>query len=156
MWDFNSLTRDRTCLPCIGRQILNHWTTREVTTCKIFYYFIFLTDGIHIPSIRHFKVYNSVVFSTCPRLTSYHHRFQNVFITPKRNLTALSHHPQPPSHSALPCPAQTVGNHSCSFCFYEFGLFWAFHISGILHCVAFWVSSVSLSLMFSGLICVAA
>ena len=52
-------------------------------------------------------MYNSVVFSTCPGLTSYHHRFQNVFITPKRNLTALSHHPQPPSHSALPCPAQT-------------------------------------------------
>ena len=26
-----SQTRDRTCAPCIGRQILNHWTTyREV------------------------------------------------------------------------------------------------------------------------------
>ena len=24
-----SQTRDRTCVPCIGRQILNHWTTRE-------------------------------------------------------------------------------------------------------------------------------
>ena len=23
-------TRDRTCVPCIGRQILNHWTTRGV------------------------------------------------------------------------------------------------------------------------------
>ena len=30
MWDLNSLTRDQTCVPCIGRQILNHWTTREV------------------------------------------------------------------------------------------------------------------------------
>ena len=27
MWDLRSLTRDRTCVPCIGRQILNHWTT---------------------------------------------------------------------------------------------------------------------------------
>ena len=25
-----SLTRDGTHVPCIGRQILNHWTTREV------------------------------------------------------------------------------------------------------------------------------
>ena len=26
----SSLTRDWTCVPCIGRQILNHWTTRDV------------------------------------------------------------------------------------------------------------------------------
>ena len=26
----SSLTRDQTCVLCIGRQILNHWTTREV------------------------------------------------------------------------------------------------------------------------------
>ena len=24
-----SQRRDRTCVPCIGRKILNHWTTRE-------------------------------------------------------------------------------------------------------------------------------
>ena len=30
MWDHSSLTRDRTSTPCIGRQSLNHWTTREV------------------------------------------------------------------------------------------------------------------------------
>ena len=30
MWDFNSLTRDQTHITCIGKQILNHWTTREV------------------------------------------------------------------------------------------------------------------------------
>ena len=30
MWDLNSLTRDRTCIPCAGRQILNHWSTKEV------------------------------------------------------------------------------------------------------------------------------
>ena len=29
MWDLSSLTRDRTRVPCIGKQILN-WTTREV------------------------------------------------------------------------------------------------------------------------------
>ena len=30
MWDRGSPTRDRTCVPCIPRQILNHQTTREV------------------------------------------------------------------------------------------------------------------------------
>ena len=25
----SSWSRDRTCVPCIGRQILNHWITRE-------------------------------------------------------------------------------------------------------------------------------
>ena len=33
MWNLSSLTRDRTCVLCIGRQILNHWTTREVPSC---------------------------------------------------------------------------------------------------------------------------
>ena len=30
MWDRNSLSRGRTHVPCIARQILNHWTTKEV------------------------------------------------------------------------------------------------------------------------------
>ena len=30
MWDLSSQTRDWTCIPCNGRWILNHWTTREV------------------------------------------------------------------------------------------------------------------------------
>ena len=30
MWDLSSLTRDRTHVLCIARQILNHWTDREV------------------------------------------------------------------------------------------------------------------------------
>ena len=33
MWDLSSPTRDRTRTPCIGRQSLNHWTTREVPNC---------------------------------------------------------------------------------------------------------------------------
>ena len=31
MWDFSSLTRDQIYIHCIGRWILNHWTTREVS-----------------------------------------------------------------------------------------------------------------------------
>ena len=30
MWDLNSLTRDQTCTPGIGRRSPNHWTAREV------------------------------------------------------------------------------------------------------------------------------
>ena len=30
MWDLSSPARDQTRIPCIARQILNHWTTREV------------------------------------------------------------------------------------------------------------------------------
>ena len=29
-WNLNSSTKDRTCIPCIGRLILNQWTTWEV------------------------------------------------------------------------------------------------------------------------------
>ena len=31
MWDLISPTRNQTHIPCIGRQNLNHWTTREVS-----------------------------------------------------------------------------------------------------------------------------
>ena len=30
LWHLSSPTRDQTCIPCVGRWILNHWTTREV------------------------------------------------------------------------------------------------------------------------------
>ena len=36
MWDLTSLTRDRTRIPCIARQILYHWTTREVPRERIY------------------------------------------------------------------------------------------------------------------------
>ena len=30
MWDLSFPIRNRTCIPCVGRWILNHWTTREI------------------------------------------------------------------------------------------------------------------------------
>ena len=36
MWDLLPLTRDRTHIPCIGRQMLNHWTTREIPSPSSF------------------------------------------------------------------------------------------------------------------------
>ena len=40
MWDPGSLTRDWTHVPCIARQTLNHWTTREVpsTTFQMYHH----------------------------------------------------------------------------------------------------------------------
>ena len=38
MWDLSSLTRDWTRDLCIGRWILNHWTTREVQIYFLFYH----------------------------------------------------------------------------------------------------------------------
>ena len=37
-----SQTRDRTCVPCTGRRILNHWTTREV----LIVIFLFIFQGM--------------------------------------------------------------------------------------------------------------
>ena len=40
MWDPSSLTRDQNQVPCIARQILNHWTTREVPRITILFHCI--------------------------------------------------------------------------------------------------------------------
>ena len=47
MWDLSSQIRDGTCVPCIGRWILNHWITREVLYC-----IIICTVGLQFPSHR--------------------------------------------------------------------------------------------------------
>ena len=41
MWNLSSPTRDGTCVPCNGRRVLNHWTTREVSACLILILSIF-------------------------------------------------------------------------------------------------------------------
>ena len=33
----SSQTRDQTSIPCLGRQILNHWTTKEVLKVLFLY-----------------------------------------------------------------------------------------------------------------------
>ena len=30
MWDLSFQARDQTCIPCVRKWILNHWTTRKV------------------------------------------------------------------------------------------------------------------------------
>ena len=40
MWDLNSLTRDRTHVPCIGKWLLNYWITRELPTSSFLVSFL--------------------------------------------------------------------------------------------------------------------
>ena len=47
IWDLSSLTRDRTCIPCLGRWIHNHWTTWEVPLSHLH----FLCDLFFLSSI---------------------------------------------------------------------------------------------------------
>ena len=44
----SSQTRDQTLVPCIGRQILNHWTTRGFPVMFIFYFPLRVNQLIHI------------------------------------------------------------------------------------------------------------
>ena len=50
MWDSSSQTKDGTHVPCIGRWILNHWTTREVP--EIFIFFKLCTDPKGLTELR--------------------------------------------------------------------------------------------------------
>ena len=48
--DLSSPRRDRTRVPCIGRQILNHWTIREIRASFVifFYFYSFLLSFIFL------------------------------------------------------------------------------------------------------------
>ena len=37
MWNLSSPTRDQTCIPCIGRQNLNHWTPKPLCLFSVQY-----------------------------------------------------------------------------------------------------------------------
>ena len=55
MWHLSFLTTDKTCVPCIARQILNHWTTRKN---HIFLFsFHFLSHSINILDHKFLKFY---------------------------------------------------------------------------------------------------
>ena len=48
----SSWPRDRTCVPCIGRQILSHWTTREVLPVFFSPAIACITFVVRCPSYR--------------------------------------------------------------------------------------------------------
>ena len=61
MWDHSPATRDWTCIFCIGRQILNHWTAREVLTV----YLVTLVPSI--PWNICWDIQKSVLLKICKR-----------------------------------------------------------------------------------------
>ena len=62
MWNLSSPTRDRTHIPCIARKILNHWTTREVSSK----YLMFPQDILFDPWF--ITLFNSQVFGSFPAI----------------------------------------------------------------------------------------
>ena len=48
MWELSSPTRDGTSTPCIGKQNLNHWTSREVPPRTILFRLIFSSWNLEI------------------------------------------------------------------------------------------------------------
>ena len=56
MWNLSSLTRDGTYVPCIGRQILNHWITREVLQMSLFFSLLKRTLGTSLV-VQWLKIY---------------------------------------------------------------------------------------------------
>ena len=53
MWGLCSAARDQTRIPCIARQILSHWTTREVPVlmylCSVFSFMFPVASGLRPP-----------------------------------------------------------------------------------------------------------
>ena len=55
----SSWTSDQTCVFCIGRQILNHWTTREALPF-LFISTIYLVDIVNVPKALQITVVDTV------------------------------------------------------------------------------------------------
>ena len=63
MWDLSSPIRDQTYIPCIGRQILYHWTTREDPLT------IFLLKSGLLSSISYLLLCNQLPWTWCLKTT---------------------------------------------------------------------------------------
>ena len=48
----SSWTRDRTSVPCISRQILNHWPTREAQDCDLYYILYCVHTHVHTHTVK--------------------------------------------------------------------------------------------------------
>ena len=53
MWDFSSLTRDRTWGPLQWRQSLNHWTAREVSRSVL----LGVKQGLELTTEAHERIW---------------------------------------------------------------------------------------------------
>ena len=79
--NLSSLTRDQTRVPCIGRWILNHRTTREVP-CPFFYWVIFLLLSCESSSFySRYKIFIRYAICKCflPVCGLSFHSLNNIF-----------------------------------------------------------------------------
>ena len=106
MWDLSSLNRDQTRIPCIGKWIFNHWTTRKVPrvediiyrSVKIHYldrhFFIWLKSrNPHIRSITRKKFFFIVLLATAWNNSAKTPAMKKATLTMSRHLS--------PCHCAL-------------------------------------------------------
>ena len=74
IWDLSSPTRDSSLVPCIGRQILNHWTSMEVPNLSSF-----IGDSppfyMHVYTFLVFEAKQSRLFCNFAFLTPHHQNF---------------------------------------------------------------------------------
>ena len=98
MWDLSSQSRDWTCVLCIARWSLNHWTTRKVP-------FSLLECG--------FDLWNKVPFNVMSTVQTFHQRrYDFSFIQVLRD-SRLNHQElkiNPRLGTCLPPPSAAIGN----------------------------------------------
>ena len=97
MWDLSSLIRDQTHVRCVGRQILNHWTTREV-----WHHIKYLPKVTRLQSDR--TGFNLTLLYYTPGASQGGTQFSSVSWS---CLTSLQPHGL--QHTRLPCPSPTPG-----------------------------------------------
>ena len=70
MWNLSSPTRDQTCIPCIGRRSVHHWTTREVPVTWFWKRGSGKNDGVLLPWLGYKRLWlPSCSSSLAPLLT---------------------------------------------------------------------------------------
>ena len=80
MWDLNSLTRDWTCTPCIGRRSLNHWIAREVPS----HFILHEQTALMSPHILHYIMLfplNGILFPCFFICLTVTHSFNSIWMS---------------------------------------------------------------------------
>ena len=101
MWDLHFPTRDRISVPCVARQILNHWFTREVPYFwGFFLIFIFIVKYIKLPATYMQFIFFNLFFIEGKLLYKI-----LLFSVKPLHESAIGTHISPPFRTSLPSSA---------------------------------------------------
>ena len=81
-WDLSSPARDWTGVPCIGKQFLNHWTTREVPVTVDLFIFAAQKVKLSSPGVRWhvwtplLPLYSAAQWGYCLLNVQFHHWYE--------------------------------------------------------------------------------